>query len=241
MGYNTAFCTRHIIWANILCLWFSAMAYAQNNYIDSSFYHSGIAGILDEVVIIGYKDDISHEDSLRIRRRVFKVWPYAVLAAENLQEIDQIRQEVSRREFRHTVQERQKMLFAEFEDILKKFSRSEGRVLIKLIYRLTGISVYDIARDLKSGWRAFWWNSAAGMFSLSLKAEYSPSNIAEDRVIEHFLKEYIDKGLLFYYPAHWESISYFYSPAGKTSSQMQILEQKSTRKKERKSHKKPRQ
>jgi hypothetical protein len=113
-------------------------------------------------------------------------------------------------------------------------SRNDGRVLIKLVHRLTGLSAYEIARDLKSGWKAWWWNNAAAMFSLSLKREYAPLYVAEDRVIENIIKDFYRKGYIMYYPAHWENISYFYSQGDSTSRQMQEATSRISRKKERK-------
>lgn len=200
---------------------------------DTSSYN--IIEVLDEVIVTPvYKDSVSRDDSLRLRGRVLRTWEYATLAADRLQEIDSYRKDASRRQFRHAVNDTQKELFSQYEDALKKMSRNDGRVLIKLIHRLTGLSTYDIARNLKSGWKAWWWNSAASMFSLSLKKEYAPLYVAEDRVIENIIKDFFRKGYIMYYPAHWENLSYFYTPNGNTSPQMQDATSRATQKKERK-------
>ena len=194
-----------------------------------------VIGILDEVQITPiYKDSVSRDDSLRLRGRILRTWEYATLAADHLQEIDHYRKGATKRDFRHTVNDTQKMLFSRYEEALKNMSRNDGRVLIKLVHRLTGLSAYEIARDLKSGWKAWWWNNAAAMFSLSLKREYAPLYVAEDRVIENIIKDFYRKGYIMYYPAHWENISYFYSQGDSTSRQMQKATSRISRKKERK-------
>ena len=207
--------------------------YAQKKSQDNT--SAPVIGILDEVQVTPvYKDSISREDSLRLRGRILRTWEYATLAADHLQEIDLYRKEASRREFRHTVNDTQKMLFSRYEEALKKMSRNDGRVLIKLVHRLTGLSAYEIARSLKSGWRAWWWNNAAAMFSLSLKKEYAPLYVAEDRVIENIIKDFYRKGYIMYYPAHWENMSYFYMQGASTSKQMQEATQRISSKKDRK-------
>jgi len=41
---------------------------------------------------------------------------------------------------------------------------------------------------LRSGWRAFWYNTTANLFSLSLKTEYNPVQNNEDYLIEDILQ-----------------------------------------------------
>ena len=165
---------------------------------------------LSDVIVMGNYAPMSYEDYWRIKRRVKKVWPYAVLASQYLHEMDSLREVMSERKFRKEVDRRQKELFDNFAGILKKFSRSEGKILIKLVYRQTGISTYDIARDLKSGFKAFWWNASAGMFSLSLKDEYDPRLYPDDYVIERILRECFAEGELPIYPSYNELVSPFY-------------------------------
>ncbi|HIT97772.1 MAG TPA: DUF4294 domain-containing protein [Candidatus Merdimorpha stercoravium] len=165
---------------------------------------------LSDVIVMGSYAPMAYEDYWRIKRRVKKVWPYAVLASQYLHEMDSLRGEMSERKFRKEVDRRQKELFDNFAGILKKFSRSEGKILIKLVYRQTGISTYDIARELKSGFKAFWWNASAGMFSLSLKDEYDPRLYPDDYVIERILRECFAEGELPIYPSYNEFVSPFY-------------------------------
>ena len=68
---------------------------------------------------------------------------------------------------------------------LKKLSRWEGRILVKLIYRETNIRSYDIIKDLRGGWRAFFWQQIAKLYDNDLKAIYQPNTDKEDQLIEH--------------------------------------------------------
>lgn len=174
---------------------------------DSTF---GAVRVLDEVVVVGDYTPLSYEDRWRLKRRVKKVWPYAVLASQYLHQMDSLREELSRRKFKAAVNRRQKELFDNFSGILKKFTRSEGRILIKLVYRQTGVSTYRIAKELKGGFKAFWWNASAGLFSLSLKDEYDPRGNDEDFHIENILRECFREGELTPYPEYTEFSSPFY-------------------------------
>ena len=72
---------------------------------------------------------------------------------------------------------------------LKKLTRWEGRILVKLIYRETGICTYDIVKDLRGGWHAFIWQQLAKIYDNNLKTTYQPNTNKEDKLIEHILLE----------------------------------------------------
>jgi hypothetical protein len=76
----------------------------------------------------------------------------------------------------------------EFTDQLKKMTKTEGRILIKLIHRQTGKTTFDNIKELRSGWKAFWYNTTANLFKLSLKEEYQPESVNEDFLIEDILQ-----------------------------------------------------
>ena len=59
---------------------------------------------------------------------------------------------------------------------------------IKFIHRQTGKTTFRQIRSLRSGWRAFWYNTTANLFSLSLKTEYNPVVNNEDFLIEDILQ-----------------------------------------------------
>ena len=82
----------------------------------------------------------------------------------------------------------EKFLYEEFEQELKKLSRSQGRILIKLVHRQTGITIFELIRELRTGLKAFFYQTTASFFKLSLKDKYNPVNILEDYLIEDILQ-----------------------------------------------------
>jgi hypothetical protein len=60
-------------------------------------------------------------------------------------------------------------IYNEFEKELKKLSRSQGRILIKLVHRQIGETTHQLVKDLRNGWRAFVYQTTASLFKLSLK------------------------------------------------------------------------
>ncbi|MEM9649061.1 MAG: DUF4294 domain-containing protein [Bacteroidota bacterium] len=155
-----------------------------------SILYSSIA--LDEVYLFGKLEFADRKEKLRyyiLRRKTLKVYPYAKLAAERLEEMNdsllKIKKRRHRKKYTKTVQ---KYVEGEFSDELKKLTRTEGQILIKLIYRQTGKTAFNLVKELRNGWRAFWYNTTAKAFKISIKEEFHPEKIHEDYLIEDILQ-----------------------------------------------------
>ncbi len=155
-----------------------------------SIYRSFIP--LDEVYIFGKLDFASYREKLRyyiLRRKTIKVYPYAKMAAERLVELnDSLSNIKSKRKRRKYTKKVQKYIEGEFSDELKKLTRTEGQILVKLIYRQTGKTAFGLVKELRNGWRAFWYNTTAKMFKISIKEEFRPESTHEDYLIEDILQ-----------------------------------------------------
>lgn len=155
---------------------------------------------LEEVVLLNkLKFDSAQERRayLILRRKTRKVYPYAKLASDRLQTLNSRLETLeSKRDRRVYTKRIQKYIEEEFTEELKKLTKSEGRILVKLIHRQTGITVFDLVKDLRTGWRAFWYNTTANMFDISLKSEFQPDLIKEDFLIEDILQRGFQEGVL---------------------------------------------
>ena len=94
----------------------------------------------------------------------------------------------SKRKKRKYVKTIQKYLEEELTKPLKKLTRTEGRILLKLIHRQSGKTAFNNIKELRSGWKAFWYNATANVFKLSLKSTYQPATNNEDFLIEDVLQ-----------------------------------------------------
>lgn len=147
---------------------------------------------LEEVIIFDRLKFTSKEEKLRyyiLRRKTLKVYPYAKLSAERLTELNLRLAEIkSRRKRKKYTKKIQKFIEEEFSGELKKLTRTEGQILVKLIHRQTGKTAFSLVKELRSGWRAFWYNATAKAFKISLKKEYNPVDVEEDYLIEDILQ-----------------------------------------------------
>lgn len=123
------------------------------------------------------------------RKKVLRAYPFAKSAANKLSVIDGRLDSISsRRKRKKYIKRTQKYLEKEFTPQLKKLTRTEGRVLIKLLHRETGSVTFDLIKEYRNGWKAFWSNATANLFKMSLKDEYDPLNVREDYMIEDILQ-----------------------------------------------------
>jgi hypothetical protein len=146
---------------------------------------------LKEVIVLQPIKFNNYEELRRyalLKRRTLKVYPYAKLASNRLTTLrDRLTNIKGKRKKKRYTRQVEKYLQGEFTDELKKLTRSEGRILVKLIHRETGSTTHAIIKDLRSGWRAFLYQTTARMFDIDLRTEFQPNELEEDRWIEDIL------------------------------------------------------
>ena len=157
---------------------------------------------LNEVYILPKLKFTSSESRRRyliLQRKTIKVYPYAKLAAERLESLNErisnLKSKRKRKKYTCMVQ---KYIEGEFAEKLKKFTITEGQILIKLIHRQTGETAFELIKYLRSGWRAFWYNNTASLFNMSLKLPFDPKTSEEDYFIEDILQRQFQSGRLEY-------------------------------------------
>lgn len=81
----------------------------------------------------------------------------------------------------------------EYTPVLKRMTRTQGKVLLKLIDRETEYTAYEVLREFRGGFIAGFWQGVSKIFGQNLKAEYDREG--EDRIIEQIVL-YYEAGLL---------------------------------------------
>lgn len=155
---------------------------------------------LDEVMLLQKLQFDSKESRKRyliLRRKTLKVYPYAKLAAERLDSLNKrLAMMKSKSDKKRYTKMIQKYIEGEFSDELKKMTRTEGQILVALIHRQTGMTTFELVKELRSSWRAFWYSNTAKLFDISLKIEYDPENNKEHYLIEDILQRNFQSGAL---------------------------------------------
>jgi len=153
---------------------------------------------LHEVLIYNVKlDPEEQKQFLLLQNRVYKVYPYAKTAGDRLtamnKNLEKLKSKKDKKKYFKIIEE---YMENEFKAKLKKLSRKQGQILVKLIHRQTGFSTFDLIKDYKSGWKAFWSNNTARLFDINLKKKYQPFEDNEDYLIETILDRAFTNGRL---------------------------------------------
>ena len=155
---------------------------------------------LEEVVLLNklsFNNKVDRRRYLILRRKTRKVYPYAKLASERLITMTKRLQTIKKKRQASKYTKRiQKYIEQEFSEKLKKLTRTEGQILVKLIHRQTGTTAYDLVKELRTSWRAFWYNTTASFFDISLKQKYTPFSVEEDYLIEDILERSFQEEIL---------------------------------------------
>ena len=159
------------------------------------------AGIrLEEVVLfqpLTFRSIKELRQYVILRNRTLRVYPYAKLASDRLDTLSiRLKNIKSNRKKKTYIKRIENFIYDEFEEELKKLSRSQGRILIKLVHRQTGETTHSLIKELRNGWRAFVYQTTASLFKLSLKDTYNPGTNYEDFLIEDILQRAYGDGLI---------------------------------------------
>lgn len=149
--------------------------------------------LLDEVIVKGkihnarwYKRH--NQRNIRLEYNVRKVYPYARIAAAKVNEIeDKLTKITKESERRKVVKEEYAQLMKTFKTPLMKLSITQGRILIRLIYRETSHTSFAHIREYRGTVNAYFWQSIALLFGNNLKAAYDPNG--EDAEIEEIVQK----------------------------------------------------
>lgn len=157
---------------------------------------------LNEVLLLP-KRPFNNSQEIRkyliLKRKTLKVYPYSVMASKRLKSLNSrlliIKTQRERRRYTKMVQ---KFLEDELTPELSKLTKSEGQILIKLIYRQTGVTTYNLVKNLRNGIKAFLYNTTARFFDLNLKTEFQPEIVLDDYYIEDIIQRSVRDNLIEY-------------------------------------------
>jgi hypothetical protein len=135
----------------------------------------------------------------RIVYNFSKAYPYALLAAEKVVEVDNLlsAKPHSNREREKIVKDFEKRLFKEFEKPLRNLTFSQGRMLLKLIDREVGQNSYYLIKDYRGIITAGFWQGVAKLFGADLKKPYD--RYGDDKVLEELVVMYQDGSFPYLY------------------------------------------
>lgn len=167
-----------------------AFVFAQKEDLDSLFLQDSTIKSVQyfETVEMPSNFDFQYRYYMK---RAKKVYPLALHAAKVIDSLDrEIEKRDKKRKQRKVARQTHRELKDDFKFLLRELYVSEGKVLTKLIYRETGMTVKEIIRTYKGKTQAAIFTGMAGMFDQNLEATYDPNN--EDFVLECVINDLND-------------------------------------------------
>lgn len=145
---------------------------------------------LDEVDINAYVYILTQDDLkkyAKLIRNVKVAYPYAKKAGVLLRDYNNLMIGMSEKERKRLMKQAEKDIEREFTPSLKKLTKSQGKILLRLVDRETGSDSYSLVKELRGSLRAFFYQSIGRIFGYNLRTKYDPLNNNEDFIIEKII------------------------------------------------------
>ena len=177
---------------------YMAIKITKNNLSDTLYMQ--VANVpIKCVSVISFKSKKERKRYNKLERDVIRVYPYAVLVGRLLQEYSTVMDSITELSFFKRRKEKKKVftaieaqLIATYGKQVRRLTKNQGRILIRLVDRETEFTSHQIIKDFRGFFIAGFWQLTARLFSHNLKSNYNPE-FGEDKLIEHILNTRIGK------------------------------------------------
>jgi hypothetical protein len=154
-------------------------------YAQDSLKLQGV--LLPDFIVKAQKDPEYEKKYQRLVYNVKKVLPYAKMASFRFQLMEQNLQLLATEKLKKEYLKRtEQSIKDQFMDDLYNLTQTQGRILIKLLYRETGKTGYELLQNYRGNFTAWYWQGMAKIFNANLKEEFDP---IEDWQIEQIIKQ----------------------------------------------------
>ncbi|UOE39456.1 DUF4294 domain-containing protein [Chryseobacterium oryzae] len=159
--------------------------------------------VMDELTLLNkprFNNQLDKNYYYFLNKKLYRVYPLFLTALQQYRDINIEMSNMDSAAKRKYVRDRQNMLADQYEKQLKDLTTTEGQVFAKLMNRATGKNVFEIIKELRGGWSAFWWNLKGKMADIDLKDQYNPHKNRTDEFLESLLQSNWNSGYLEPYP-----------------------------------------
>lgn len=128
-----------------------------------------------------FKSKVQMIEFSRLVKHIKKVYPYAKLIAHKVNAYNTYLNTIKSDNKRDKeVKRLEKEVRSQFEGELTKLTYTQGKILLKLIYRETSSTTYNLIKDFRGNLTAFFWQSLGSFFGYNLKVTYNPDGLDRD-------------------------------------------------------------
>lgn len=143
-----------------------------------------------------FKNKKEEEFYWKTVRDVRKTLPYAKLAFATLCETYEYIQTIPDPKKREAhLKTLEKDIFNRYKPVVKKMTKNQGKVMLKLINRETNQSSFNIVKAFLGSFRAGFWQTFGRFFGINIKQSWRPNKDKNDAIIDR-IATLIEQGAL---------------------------------------------
>jgi hypothetical protein len=149
-----------------------------------------VVASIPEVVIKSppvFANDEQYRQYMRYRRYAVDVLPYAIEAIKLYRKYERETVGMNRGQAKRYAKQMQKTVKEDFTDHLKDMSRTQGKVLVKMIERHLDTEMYTVLRDVRGSFTATKWQTIGKLYGYDLKEGYMPG---KDPILDLVLRDF---------------------------------------------------
>lgn len=134
-----------------------------------------------------FKDRSEYLKYLKYRRYANKVYPYAKQAIRIFKQAEEASATLKKRKRKKFLRKLAKELEQEFEAPLKKLSKTQGKIMVKMIERELETPMFELIKMTQGKFKAFYWNQSSKLYGYRLKTGY---NLGDNPILDIVLQDF---------------------------------------------------
>jgi len=148
-----------------------------------------VVASIDDISLTSPRTFENPEDYRKYRKYKYyaaKVYPYAKEAIKIFRQTEYLTENMKKRKRKKYMKELQKELKLKFEDPLKNLSKTQGKILVKMIERELETPMFELIKNNQGKFKAFYWNQSSKLYGYRLKTGYI---VGENPILDAVLQD----------------------------------------------------
>ncbi len=123
----------------------------------------------------------------RYKRLAPSVVPYAARAVKTYRLIEASTRDGSNRDRKKFIKSMEEGMESQLREQLKNMTKTQGFLMIEMVERELHMSFFDLVKDVKGGFTAFYWNEFGKLYDYHLKEAYERG---KDPILDSVLDQF---------------------------------------------------
>ncbi|MEP6645573.1 MAG: DUF4294 domain-containing protein [Saprospiraceae bacterium] len=134
-----------------------------------------------------FANDEEYRQYMRYRRYATDVLPYAIESIKLYRQYQEDTEGMKHGKAKKYAKSMQKDAKEDFTDPLKNLTRTQGKILVKMIERHLDTPMYEVLKYVRGGFTAAKWQAIGRLYGYDLKEGYTPG---EDKILDMILSDF---------------------------------------------------